>query len=125
MNIEVHTDGDGRAVNRSGGWSFGDGLVCGMLSVDYIMGHHFSRHDDGREFVFVWTCRQPKYCPVYHDFFVLADGRLWPVLTSLDLLDGYSACIRACLDGLFRDDSACSAWHAEYAECERRILGRN
>lgn len=94
-----------------------------MLSVDHIMQHHFSRFDraSSRVFVFVWTCRQPKYSPVLHDFFVIADGRLWPVLTSIDLLDGYRACMRACFDGFFRDDSACSDWCAEYVSCERRI----
>ena len=97
-----------------------------MFDVDFIMLHrqYFSRLDSksSRRIVFVWMRRQPKYSPVLHDFFVLADGRLWPVLTSVDLLDGYQACMRACLDGLFRDDSLCSEWDAEFVSCERRIL---
>lgn len=106
------------------GWSFGDEVTGGMLSVDYIMHHHFSRHDGRRGLVFVWTCR-PKYFPLFRDFFVLANGRLWSVFTSHYLLDGYWECMYACRDDLFRGVSSCSAWHVEYAECERRILDRN
>ena len=95
-----------------------------MLCVDFILQQHqyFTRLVGLRRLVFVWACGQPKYCPVYHDFYVLADGRLWPVLSSLDLLDGYQACMCACLDDLFRDDSSCSDWCAEYVQCERAVL---
>lgn len=87
---------------------------------------YFGRFDEksSRWFVFVWTARQPEYRPKCFDFFVLAYGRLWPVLTSLDLFDGYQACMRVCLDGLFRDTSACSVWREKYVECERVIVAK-
>ena len=97
-----------------------------VLVVDSILQQrrYFTRLVGSRRLVFVWACRRPKYCPVYYDFYVLVDGRLWPVLSSLDLLDGYQACMRACLDDLFRDGSACSGWYAEYVQCERAVLER-
>lgn len=99
-----------------------------MLCLDSVLcfKQYFGRFDEksSRWFVFVWTARQPEYRPKCFDFFVLAYGRLWPVLTSLDLFDGYRACMRACLDGLFRDTSACSAWREKYVECERVIVAK-
>lgn len=99
-----------------------------MLCVDSVLcfKQYFGRFDEksSRWFVFVWTARQPEYRPKCFDFFVLAYGRLWPVLTSLDLFDGYQACMRVCLDGLFRDTSACSAWREKYVECERVIVAK-
>lgn len=99
-----------------------------MLSVDVIMQHHYFTLTDSRssrKVVFVWTLEYPKYCPAYHEFFVLADGRLWPVLTERDLLDGYRACMRACAGGLSLDESTCSGWHDEYASWECLILGKH
>ena len=96
-----------------------------MLCVDDIMQHHFFTLVDSkslRRVVFVWTWKHPKYRSPYHEVFVLADGRLWLVLTEHDLLDAYLACKRACDVGLSLEGLACSEWYDEYASWERRIL---
>lgn len=98
-----------------------------MLCDDDIMQHHYFTLVDSkslRRVVFVWTWKHPKYRPAYHEFFVLADGRLWLVLTEHDLLDGYLACKRACAVGLSLEGSACSEWHDEYVSWEHCILER-
>ena len=98
-----------------------------MLCLDSVLcfKQYFGRFDEesSRWFVFVWSAR-PEYRPNCFDFFVLAYGRLWPVLTSFDLFDGYQACMRACLDGLFRGTSVCSVWREKYVECERVIVAK-
>lgn len=76
-----------------------------------------------RRLVFVWTRRAvPTYRPVIYDFFVMADGRLWPVWSDGDLVDGYAACMDACLEDVLRGVGAGSAWREEYVLCERSIV---
>lgn len=98
-----------------------------MLCVDDIMQYHYFTLVDSkslRRVVFVWTWKHPKYRRPYHEFFVLADGRLWLALTAYDLLDGYMACKRACAVGLSLDEPVCSERHDEYVSWEHRILGK-
>lgn len=97
-----------------------------MLCVDDIMQRRYFTLVDvksSRKVVFAWTLKRPKYRPAYHEFFVLADGRLWPVLVERDLLDGYRMCMSACVKGLSLDESTCSERRDEYASWEHRILG--
>lgn len=98
-----------------------------MLTFDDILQRHFFSFVDAkssRRFVFVWFWKRPRYRLGYHEFFVLADGRLWPAITSHGLLDGYEACRRACACGLSLDESLCSEWHEEYVLWERYIIER-
>lgn len=96
-----------------------------MLDVDTAVQqrHYFSRMVGSRRLVFVWVVRRvPVYRPALYDFFVVADGRLWPVVTALDLLDGYRQCMGDCLDGLLRGHVVGSVWREEYVNLERSIV---
>lgn len=89
------------------------------LGADYIRQHSFRWLDrkSSRTFVFVWTRRVVKYRPVYYDFFVIVDGCLWPVLTSLDVAGGALECMNACRNGV------CSRWHG-MPLCGHRVSGK-
>lgn len=69
---------------------------CASLGADYMRQHSFRWFSH----TFVWTRRMVGY----YDFFVIADGRLWPVLTSCDVAGGALECMAACRNGVFRSE---------------------
>lgn len=102
-----------------------DELRVSDIDTAVLLHQYFTRivPRSSRRLVFVWTRRAvPTYRPVTYDFFVVADGRLWPVWTDCDLVDGYAACMDACLENVFQGDAVGSVWREEYVLCERSIV---